>query len=216
MDGELGGLVDLALEFGRVLDARDLQQDAVVALAHDGRFDGAGLVDAAAQDLDRLVDHFLALAHHVDVGIADTNGVARARDRQAGIEGAQPFDGLRALCLVTQHEHDRAAGLDVDRLEGDLLLAHLAAHRVGQVGQPLVHHAAQVRLEQEVRTAAQVEAEIDAALLVPARQGADDGVGQHVRQRQEPGEQRDSDDGDGLPARKIEHPDLTLVVQSYI
>ena len=61
MEGELGGLVDLALEVGGVLDARHLQQDAVVALAHDGGLDRPGLVDAAAQDLDRLVDHFLLL-----------------------------------------------------------------------------------------------------------------------------------------------------------
>ena len=89
MEGELGGLVDLALEVGRVLDARHLQQDAVVALAHDGRLDGAGLVDAAAQDLDRLVDHFLLAAEQVLVGEGEPDGVAaaatrRARDRRRG------------------------------------------------------------------------------------------------------------------------------------
>ena len=55
-EGELLVWLIFALEVGRVLDARHLQQDAVVALAHDGGLDGAGLVDAAAQDLDRLVD----------------------------------------------------------------------------------------------------------------------------------------------------------------
>ena len=67
------------------------------------------------------------------------------------------------------------AALHSDVLEADLLLAQLAAHRVGEIGQALVQHRAQVGFEQEVGAAAQVEAEIDAALLVPARQVVEHG-----------------------------------------
>ncbi len=38
------------------LDARQLHDDAAVALAGDLRIDHTGFVDAAADDLDRLVD----------------------------------------------------------------------------------------------------------------------------------------------------------------
>ena len=170
MEGELGGLVDLALEVGGVLDARHLQQDAVVALAHDGGLDGAGLVDAAAQDLDRLVDHFLLLAEQVlrrsrRAGSCRRCPTPAATDRRCG----SPRSPWRAG-LVAQHHDHGAAALHGHVLEADLLLAQLAAHRIGQVGQAFVQHRAQVGFEQEMRAAAQVEAEIDAALLVPARQ----------------------------------------------
>ena len=102
-------------------------------------------------------------------------GTAPARSRQAGscrragngerrIEVADRLERLGALRLVAQADDQGAAGLDGDVLERDLLLAQLGAHRVGEVGQALVQHAAQVGFEQEVGAAAQVEAEIDAAL----------------------------------------------------
>ena len=40
----------------RILQARHLHQDAVDALPLDHRLDGAELVDAALDDLDRLLD----------------------------------------------------------------------------------------------------------------------------------------------------------------
>ena len=55
-EGELGGLADQLLEARRVLQTRHLHQHAVGALALDRRLDGAELVDAAAHDLDRLID----------------------------------------------------------------------------------------------------------------------------------------------------------------
>ena len=53
---ELGGLAEQFLQPGRVLQARHLHQNAVGALALDQRLDGAELVDAALDDLDRLLD----------------------------------------------------------------------------------------------------------------------------------------------------------------
>src|SRR5262245_22007421 len=59
-----------------------------------------------------------------------------------------------------------------------------------------------------MRAAAQVEPEIDATLLVPARQMIEHHRRQHVGQREQHGERREPDDGDRLPAVEIEHCDL--------
>ena len=53
---ELAGLAEKLLEPLRVLQARHLDEDAVGALALDARLGRAGGVDAAADDLDGLVD----------------------------------------------------------------------------------------------------------------------------------------------------------------
>ena len=103
--------------------------------------------------------------------------VAAARHGERGIDGADRLDRLGALRLVAQGDDHGAAALDGDVLEADLLLAQLAAHRVGKIGQALVQHRAQVGFQQEVGAAAQVEAEIDAALLVPARQVVEHAAG---------------------------------------
>ena len=47
----------------RIVEARELHQDAILALALDRRLLGPGLVDAAADDFDRLLD---GLAHAVE------------------------------------------------------------------------------------------------------------------------------------------------------
>src|SRR4029077_9517068 len=69
--------------------------------------------------------------------------------------------------------------------------------------------------QQEVGAAAQVEAEIDAALLIPARQVVEHGGRQHGGQREQHRQRREGDDSDGLPALKIEHSDLLLVLCGY-
>ena len=53
---QLGGLAEQFLEPRGILQARHLNQHAVDALALDRRLDGAKLVDAALDDLDRLLD----------------------------------------------------------------------------------------------------------------------------------------------------------------
>jgi hypothetical protein len=60
---KLGGLAQKLLEALRVLQAGHLHQDAVDALALDQRLDRTELVDAALDDLDRLLDR---LAHALD------------------------------------------------------------------------------------------------------------------------------------------------------
>ena len=53
---ELRGLAEDFLQPRRILQAGHLDEDAVDALALDGRLDQAKLVDAALDDLDRLID----------------------------------------------------------------------------------------------------------------------------------------------------------------
>ncbi len=54
---QLGGLAEDIEELLRISQSRHLNQDAVVALALDRRFDQPQLVDPLADDLDRLLDH---------------------------------------------------------------------------------------------------------------------------------------------------------------
>ena len=56
-EGELRGAAEQVEDARRIVDARHLHEDAVHALPLDQRLDGADLVDAALDDLDRLLDH---------------------------------------------------------------------------------------------------------------------------------------------------------------
>ena len=55
---QLGGFAEQSLDPLRILFARQLYGDAVNALTLDRRFVGAGFVNAAADDFNRLVDRF--------------------------------------------------------------------------------------------------------------------------------------------------------------
>src|SRR3990170_1855077 len=59
MERELCFRADQPLQLFDVRDARHLHDDAVLALAHDGRLARAGFIDAAANHLDRLFDRAL-------------------------------------------------------------------------------------------------------------------------------------------------------------
>src|SRR5262249_20921699 len=60
LEGQLCRLAEQRLHMLRIIDAGQLDKDPVLPLALDCRFLGAGLVDAAADDLDRLVDRLAA------------------------------------------------------------------------------------------------------------------------------------------------------------
>ena len=53
---ELGGLAQISLQPRRILQTGHLHENALDAFALDGRLDQAELVDAALDDLDRLID----------------------------------------------------------------------------------------------------------------------------------------------------------------
>ena len=69
---ELRGLAENFLQPRRVLQARHLDENAVGALALDGRLDQPEFIDAALDDLDRLIDR-----------LADALGERRVRRRRA-------------------------------------------------------------------------------------------------------------------------------------
>src|SRR5690606_34581348 len=54
--GQLGGLAEKVLQALRIAEARNLDENAVVALALDDRLGGAEFVYAAADHLDRLAE----------------------------------------------------------------------------------------------------------------------------------------------------------------
>ena len=77
------------LQLAGVLQARHLDQDAVVALALDVRLGGAEGVDAAAQDLDRLLDRVADLGLDAGVGRGELDeAVGAGRDIEGGRAGA--------------------------------------------------------------------------------------------------------------------------------
>ena len=136
-----------------------LHQDAVLALALDRRLAHAGLVDAAAHDLDRLLER-------------GDPGVGRRLLRQRQPRGAVPVDLDRGL-RVERFEH-APRPLDVGRVadfESDLAArgaqpaiadprpAQALAGRVHDALQPLGDHHVQFDLQQQVGAALQVEAE---------------------------------------------------------
>ena len=109
----LGGLAEDFLQMGRVLQTRHLHQDAIVALALDQRLDGAELVDAALDDLDRLLD---GLAEAIDRSLAPvwSAGSGRRRhrshrDRAAMCRRAARRAAATDRAVSTAHSPDRVS-----------------------------------------------------------------------------------------------------------
>ena len=73
MEGQLGGLSDQRLQALRITEAGRLDQDAVVALPLDRRLGGAQFVDAAVDDLDRLLDDTANPLCQAGVGIDEAD-----------------------------------------------------------------------------------------------------------------------------------------------
>ena len=204
------------LEPGRVLQAGHLYQNAVGAFALDQRLDGAELVDAPPDDLDRLVhrlthaldngrigigepDDVTGLGGHVDVALAGGTEDAAERLRQR----AQFFQrqvGVRALADV----HLGAVALDDETGIADARLAQHAAHVVEQRLQHLLAHGLGVDLEQDVRAALQVEAEHDVALR-PFRPARHHLFRQEIGNGEQANEDCRKDNRRRLPTREIEH-----------
>ena len=78
LEFEFGGLAEQVLQRLRILEAGHLDDDPVRPLAHDRRFAGAELVDAAAHDLGRVL--------HRGIDRLREPGVGRLQDEAAGID----------------------------------------------------------------------------------------------------------------------------------
>ncbi len=138
----VGGLADQLLDAVGVADAGKLHDDAALALAGDLRIDDAGLVDAAADDLDRLLDCAAGPGGQRGrrqrqddgaIGAAVHCHVGRA-GRRIGA-GQRAHQGNRRLGLgrVAQPQQDAVLiRLGVKRLIEDLSAAQRLPHAVGQ------------------------------------------------------------------------------------
>ena len=125
---ELRGLAEDLLQPLRILEARNLHQDAVGALALDVRLGRAERVDAPAQDLDRLID---GAAHPVVeplLGQRELEQAVRALGdidvARAGLAEDDVRDRLRQLA---QLRRDAGPLVRVGDAQLDAALGHLDA-----------------------------------------------------------------------------------------
>ena len=175
----MGGLAQQLLDPVGVADAGKLHDDARVALLGDLRVDHAGLVDAAADDLDGLLDGAAGAGVERDRRQRQDDGAVRGGGhvefgRVGGaLGGDQRADRrLRRVQLggVPQFQQDAVlVGLRLQRLVEDRAGAESLTDAVHHAVQALLDHRLHVHLEQEVGAAAQVEAEMH---LPPRQPGA--------------------------------------------
>jgi len=213
---QLRGLAENIEELLRIAETGHLHQNAIVSLALDRRLHKTQLIDALADDLDRLV-HDLADAledrrlgrgqpHQPAAGILDIEGAL------AGGAG-KPAERLRQLpelCkallqIVFANAHlDRVAANDRGAGQPNPLGAQDPTHVVLQREQLLPPHVVGVDLEQDVRAALQVEAEHDVALR-PIRPALHHGFRKEIRDGKQADDTSREQDRQRLPLRNVKH-----------
>src|SRR5437879_3185147 len=107
LKAQLGGAAQQRLDMLGIVDAGQLDEDAILPLALDRRLLGAGLVNAAADDLDRLLDRLASPALGRDAAELHCAGaIAGDLDRQVGVDlGAALFRFL-AACGLAERERE--------------------------------------------------------------------------------------------------------------
>ncbi len=175
------------------------------------------LVDAALDDLDRLLD---GLAHAIEhCGLRD----AQADHAAAGVGhlkialAAGPHQTAQRLGQLTQlGERRLPIGFLGDANlghvvaygdapgEADLGVAQGPANVVANLVEPLLLHIGGIDLEQQIGAALEIEAEHEPALR-PGGPGLDLRFGKEVRDRAEAHDQRRQDNPQRLPPREIQH-----------
>jgi hypothetical protein len=216
-EGHARGLAEKPLQLLGVLQARHLHENAVAALARDRGFGGAELVDAAAHDLDRLVDrgaHALVearlgqrQAQEAGLGLGDLGFADGRAEREGGAQRlfhlAQALARDRHLALLANAQHHRVA-LDGEAGVADArLLVHQAAHVVALVLQPLAAHELAIDREQDVRAALEIEAERVARNLDGERVGP--GPGHEIQDGEYDPEAAQHHDESRVPLREPQH-----------
>jgi hypothetical protein len=165
-----------------ILQAGHLHEDAAEALALDDGLDEAELVDAALDDLDRLIDR---LAHPLgERGIrgrqGDETAVFRDVDTALAVRAEYTGKRLRKLAQLVHRvfnvgvagdAHLDAVALDGAAGELNVVLAENAQHIFVDGLQPILAHRIHIDLEQEARSALQIEPQHHVALR-PGRPGA--------------------------------------------
>ena len=212
VEGQLGSTLQEFADAGRILHSRKLDEDAVGANPLDSRLGDAHLVDAAADDLDALLDRSVGAVadavlaeRHADVarrsGRHRNVGRGRAAKDDRGDRHGELLQEAHRLGLagrIAQIDHD---GIVVQAHRGrfDASLAQLAPSLAEEALQTLLHEGAHVDLEHEMRSAAKIQAERDLLFREPVRQNSELAGREKIGECRENAEQ--DDDGIGR-----EHP----------
>ncbi len=159
LEAQLGGAAEQRLDVLGIVDPRQLHQDAVLALALNLRLLGAGLVDAAADDLDRLVHRLAPLRLGRNRAEGDCSGpVAGDRHGQVGVDLAQRVARRLDRCRIAQLEGDRRA-FDLKAGIADVRVAQRVSDVVDDRVEPVALGGGDIHLQQQIRAATQIEAE---------------------------------------------------------
>ena len=119
LEFELGGLAQQALERLRIVEAGNLHDDAVLALADDRRLARAQGVDTLAHDFngrvhgigDRLIETFTGRRQHETAAVLDADvPVALAGEASAGRQRQDLVARGIDLRGVLEHERETAVG----------------------------------------------------------------------------------------------------------
>jgi hypothetical protein len=173
-------------------------------------------VDPAADDLDRLLDGLVRLGLHGvghvgdadllvgldrDGHVATTHGALQRR--ADGL--AQRPGGRLDLSRVGDAHHDVVV-VDRHRLAGgDLLVGQHLTGVFDDVGEQLLAERVGIDLEQQVRAALQVQAQVERLFGREARKARPDVGGYDVGRREQHANHNRDDDEENLPAREGQH-----------
>ena len=163
MEGELCRLAEQALHALGIVHAGQLDEDTVFALPLDGGLPHAGLVDAAPDDLDRLIDRREPAGLDRLLGEQDLKApTGVAVDLGLGVEIVDRLGRRVDLSGIDELEDDTVAR----RLQPGVLDTRAPqrhARIVDQRRDPLAQDIADLHLEQKVGTALKIEAEVNLA-----------------------------------------------------
>ena len=216
LKGQLGGASQQLLDMLGVGDAGQLHQDAILAFPLDGRLLDPGLVDAAANDLDRLIDGQLAFLlgrggaerHRARPGRGDRHGQVR-------IDLGQRLAGIVDPAGFADREHDRIAFYREAGI-ADIRVEQRVADIVDDRIQALALRRRDIDLEQQIGPAAQVEPERHLLVRHHVRHPRQQGRAEQVRRREQHAERADRADQQDFPICEIQHAAASRVAGSRV
>ena len=197
------------------MQTRHLNQNAVRAFALDRGLDQAELIDAALDDLDRLID---GLANALD----KRRVRRRERDEPAAlgyVDAALPRgaeyagQGLRQFAQLANRVVDVALASDAclhavaaDGAPGErnAILAQDAEHVVGDALESFLAHSGSVDLEQQARATLEIKAKHDVTLR-PRRPFPHRRLGEEIRHGEQTHDERHEQNTRRLPPREKQH-----------
>src|SRR5690606_18301768 len=148
-------------------------------------------------------DCAVRLRAHLDVTATAADERQRAATDRYGESPDRLYRGLQLLRIADGHHHRIA--FDAEPPVADAPVAQLAPHRILYADQPLLHDLRDIHLEQQVRSALQIEAQIDLIVRDPVGKLVEKVAAEEVGQAEQDAGGADGDDQVDLPAREIEH-----------